>query len=39
MSQEVLAGRHDGLHQLEFGLALILAGLGKSRGKGGETAR
>jgi AcrR family transcriptional regulator len=27
MSQEVIAGRHDGLHQLEFGLELILAGL------------
>jgi len=27
MSQEVIAGRHDGLHQLEFGLELILDGL------------
>jgi AcrR family transcriptional regulator len=31
MSQEVIAGRHDGLHQLEFGLELILAGLEKIR--------
>ena len=27
MSQEVIAGRHDGLHRLEFGLELILDGL------------
>jgi AcrR family transcriptional regulator len=27
MSQEVIAGRHDGLHQLEFGIELILDGL------------
>ncbi|MBS1151617.1 MAG: tetR, partial [Myxococcaceae bacterium] len=27
LSQEVIAGRHDGLHQLEFGLELILEGL------------
>ena len=27
MSQEVIAGRHDGVHQLEFGLDLILDGL------------
>ena len=27
MSQQVIAGRHDGLHQLEFGLELILGGL------------
>ncbi len=27
MSQEVIAGRHDGLHQLEFGLELILDAL------------
>jgi AcrR family transcriptional regulator len=27
MSQEVIAGRHDGLHRLEFGLELILEGL------------
>ncbi|MDP2343798.1 MAG: TetR/AcrR family transcriptional regulator C-terminal domain-containing protein [Deltaproteobacteria bacterium] len=31
MSQEVIAGRHDGVHQLEFGLELILAGLEKTR--------
>ncbi len=27
MSQEVIAGRHDGLHKLDFGLELILSGL------------
>jgi AcrR family transcriptional regulator len=27
MSQEVIAGRHDGLHQLELGLELLLDGL------------
>lgn len=27
MSQEVIAGRHDGIHQLELGLDLILDGL------------
>jgi AcrR family transcriptional regulator len=31
MSQEVIAGRHDGLHQLEFGLELILDGLERMR--------
>jgi AcrR family transcriptional regulator len=31
MSQEVIAGRHDGLHQLEFGLELILEGLERMR--------
>ena len=31
MSQEIITGRHDGLHQLEFGLELILAGLEKLR--------
>ena len=31
MSQEVIAGRHDGRHQLEFGLELILAGLERMR--------
>src|SRR4051812_31251772 len=31
MSQEVIAGRHDGLHQLEFGLDLLLAGLERMR--------
>lgn len=32
MSQEVIAGRHDGLHNLEFGLNLILDGLEELRG-------
>ena len=27
MSQEVIAGRHDGVHRLEFGLELVLEGL------------
>ncbi len=27
MSQEVISGHHDGLHELQFGLDLILAGL------------
>jgi AcrR family transcriptional regulator len=31
MSQEVIAGRHDGLHQIEFGLELILDGLERMR--------
>jgi Tetracyclin repressor-like, C-terminal domain len=31
MSQEVIAGRHDGLHQLEFGLELLLTGLEAQR--------
>jgi AcrR family transcriptional regulator len=31
MSKEVIAGRHDGLHQLEFGLELILGGLERMR--------
>lgn len=31
MSQEVMAGRHDGLHTLEFGLELILDGLERLR--------
>ena len=31
MSQEVIAGRHDGLHQLELGLELLLDGLEKLR--------
>ncbi len=31
MSQEVIAGRHDGLHQLEMGLELILDGLERVR--------
>jgi AcrR family transcriptional regulator len=31
MSQEVIEGRHDGLHNVEFGLDLILAGLEKLR--------
>jgi AcrR family transcriptional regulator len=31
MSQEVIAGRHDGMHQLDLGLDLILDGLEKVR--------
>jgi hypothetical protein len=31
MSQEVIAGRHDGMHQLERGLDLILDGLERLR--------
>jgi AcrR family transcriptional regulator len=31
MSQEVIAGRHDGVHQLELGLELILDGLERMR--------
>ncbi len=31
MSQEVIAGRHDGVHQLEFGLELLLDGLDRMR--------
>jgi hypothetical protein len=31
MSQEVIAGRQSGIHDLEFGLDLILAGLEKLR--------
>jgi AcrR family transcriptional regulator len=31
MSQEIIAGRHDGLHELEFGLELILAGISALR--------
>jgi AcrR family transcriptional regulator len=31
MSQEVIAGRHDGLHQLEFGLDVLLDGLEEKR--------
>jgi AcrR family transcriptional regulator len=31
MSQEVIAGRHDGLHQLDLGLELLLAGLDRMR--------
>jgi hypothetical protein len=31
MSQEVIEGRHQGVHQLEFGLELILAGLERMR--------
>lgn len=34
MSQEVIAGRHDGLHQLELGLELLLDGLERLRGSG-----
>ncbi|HSK00980.1 MAG TPA: TetR/AcrR family transcriptional regulator [Kofleriaceae bacterium] len=32
MSQEVIAGRHDGLHHLELGLELLLDGLERLRG-------
>jgi AcrR family transcriptional regulator len=31
MSQEVIAGRHDGMHQLELGLDLLLDGLERLR--------
>jgi AcrR family transcriptional regulator len=31
MSQEVIAGRHDGVHQLELGLDLLLDGLERMR--------
>lgn len=31
MSQEVIAGRHDGMHQLDLGLELLLDGLEKMR--------
>ncbi len=31
MSQEIIAGRHDGMHQLEFGLELLLDGLERLR--------
>jgi hypothetical protein len=31
MSQEVIAGRHDGLHQLDFGLELLLDGIERLR--------
>ena len=31
MSQEVIAGRHDGMHQLELGLELLLEGLERLR--------
>jgi AcrR family transcriptional regulator len=31
MSQEIIAGRHDGLHQLDLGLELILDGLERMR--------
>lgn len=33
LSQEVIAGRHDGLHDLQFGLDLILNGLENGREK------
>lgn len=36
MSQEVIAGRHDGLHQIELGLDLLLGGLEKMRTGGGR---
>ncbi|MDQ3037813.1 MAG: TetR/AcrR family transcriptional regulator C-terminal domain-containing protein [Myxococcota bacterium] len=31
MSEEIIAGRHDGVHQLELGLELLLDGLEKMR--------
>ena len=31
MSQEVIAGRHDGMHDLDFGLELLLDGVAKRR--------
>lgn len=34
MSQEVIAGRHDGLHELAFGLDLLLDGLARRAGAG-----
>ncbi len=34
MSQEVIAGRHDGIHQLELGLELLLDGLERRRAAG-----
>ena len=34
MSQEVIAGRHDGLHELGFGLELLLEGLERLRSRG-----
>jgi AcrR family transcriptional regulator len=36
LSREVMAGRHDGLHSLSFGLELILAGLEGLRGRLGS---
>ena len=33
LSQEVIAGHHDGLHELKFGLDLILNGLENLREK------
>ncbi len=35
MSQEVIAGRHDGLHDIDLGLDLILEGLERLRARGG----
>jgi AcrR family transcriptional regulator len=39
MSQEIIAGRHDGLHQLELGLDLLLDGLERllTASAGGKT--
>jgi AcrR family transcriptional regulator len=34
MSQEIIAGRHDGMHQLELGLELLLDGLERMRKAG-----
>jgi hypothetical protein len=31
MSQEIIAGRHDGMHHLELGLELLLDGLERMR--------
>ena len=36
LSQEIIAGRHDGLHQLELGLDLLLDGLEKMREAGAQ---
>ena len=33
MSQEVIAGRHDGLHQIDFGLEFILDGIERLRAR------
>jgi AcrR family transcriptional regulator len=35
MSQEVIAGRHDGMHQLELGLDVLLDGLERMRAAAG----
>lgn len=33
MAQEVIAGRHDGLHQIDFGLELLLDGIERLRSR------